>query len=47
MKLVDEFAVVDRLPMKWLDRGADVVIAVDVTFGEGRAVTINNTMDII
>ncbi|HHV15637.1 MAG TPA: patatin family protein [Gelria sp.] len=47
MILVDG-AVVDRLPIEVArSRGADVVIAVDVTFGEGRAVTINNTMDVI
>lgn len=47
MILVDG-AVVDRLPVEVArDRGADIVIAVDVTFGDGRIVSVNNTMDVI
>ncbi|MDD3271259.1 MAG: patatin-like phospholipase family protein [Syntrophomonadaceae bacterium] len=47
MILVDG-AVVNRLPIEVArSRGADLVIAVDVTFGEGRTVSINNTMDVI
>lgn len=47
MILVDG-AVVDRLPIEVArSRGADIVIAVDVTFGEGRAIIVNNTMDVI
>jgi NTE family protein len=47
MVLVDG-AVVNRLPVEVArSRGADLVIAVDVTFGEGRMVSINNTMDVI
>jgi len=47
MILVDG-AVVDRLPIEVArSRGADIIIAVDVTFGEGKKVKINNTMDVI
>ncbi len=47
MVLVDG-AVSDRLPIKVArDRGADLVIAVDVTFGTGKKTTISNTMDVI
>ncbi|MGI5911974.1 MAG: patatin-like phospholipase family protein [Syntrophomonadaceae bacterium] len=47
MILVDG-AVVDRLPIDLArSRGADIVIAVDVTFGEGRIVSISNTIDVI
>lgn len=47
MILVDG-AVVDRLPLEVArNRGADVIIAVDVTFGEGKEVNIQNTLDII
>ncbi|MDD4802059.1 MAG: patatin-like phospholipase family protein [Syntrophomonas sp.] len=47
MVLVDG-AVSDRLPIKTaLDRGADIVIAVDVTFGPGKKPLIRNTIDVI
>jgi len=47
MVLVDG-AVIDRLPVEVAKaRGADLIIAVDVTFGPDRKVTINNTMDVI
>jgi len=47
MILVDG-AVVDRLPVEVArERGADMIIAVDVTFGDGRIVSVNNTMDVI
>ncbi|CFY04960.1 Acyl transferase/acyl hydrolase/lysophospholipase [Syntrophomonas zehnderi OL-4] len=47
MVLVDG-AVIDRLPVEVAQsRGADIVIAVDVTFGPGRKVAINNTLDVI
>ncbi|MEN6350129.1 MAG: patatin-like phospholipase family protein [Syntrophomonas sp.] len=47
MMLVDG-AVADRLPVEAArSRGADVVIAVDVTFSEGKEVVIKNTMDVI
>jgi len=47
MVLVDG-AVIDRLPIGVArDRGADFVIAVDVTFGPGQRGPIINTMDII
>ncbi len=47
MVLVDG-AVIDRLPVEVAKaRGADIVIAVDVTFGPDRKVTIKNTMDVI
>jgi NTE family protein len=47
MVLVDG-AVIDRLPVEVARaRGADIIIAVDVTFGPDRKVAINNTMDVI
>lgn len=47
MILVDG-AVVNRLPIEVArSRGADLIMAVDVTFGEGRTVSISNTMDVI
>lgn len=47
MILVDG-AVADRLPLEVArHRGADVIIAVDVTFGEGKEVNIQNTLDVI
>ncbi len=47
MVLVDG-AVIDRLPVEVAQsRGADIIIAVDVTFGPDRKITINNTMDVI
>lgn len=47
MVLVDG-AVIDRLPVEVAkDMGADIIIAVDVTFGPDRKVSIKNTMDVI
>ncbi|NLN87660.1 MAG: patatin family protein [Syntrophomonadaceae bacterium] len=47
MILVDG-AVCDRLPVEVArEMGADLTIAVDVTYGAGRKVTFSNTMDII
>ncbi|HZK43250.1 MAG TPA: patatin-like phospholipase family protein [Syntrophomonadaceae bacterium] len=47
MVLVDG-AVIDRLPIDVArEKGADIIIAVDVTFGEGKKVVINNTLDVI
>ncbi|WP_054696729.1 patatin-like phospholipase family protein [Syntrophomonas palmitatica] len=47
MVLVDG-AVTERLPVQTARAmGADVVIAVDVSCGEGKTVSINNTMDVI
>jgi NTE family protein len=47
MVLVDG-AVIDRLPIGVAhEMGADLVIAVDVTFGPGKKTVINNTMDVI
>ncbi|HPF20531.1 MAG TPA: patatin-like phospholipase family protein [Syntrophomonas sp.] len=47
MVLVDG-AVIDRLPVEVAkDRGADIIIAVDVTFGPDKKVTIKNTLDVI
>lgn len=47
MLLVDG-AVIDRLPIEVArQKGADIIIAVDVTFGEGKKVIINNTLDVI
>lgn len=41
-------AVADRLPISVArDKGADIVMAVDVTFGENREVKIKNTLDVI
>lgn len=47
MVLVDG-AVSDRLPVEVARiKGAEVVIAVDVTFGEGKKVIIRNALDVI
>ena len=47
MVLVDG-AVCDRLPIDVArDRGADLVIAVDVTYGAGRKTEFSNAMDVI
>ncbi len=47
MVLVDG-AVIDRLPVEVAkDRGADIIIAVDVTFGPDKKVVIKNTIDVI
>jgi len=47
MVLVDG-AVSDRLPIQVAHQlGADLVLAVDVTFGPGKKTAINNTMDVI
>jgi len=47
MVLVDG-AISDRLPVEVArEKGADLVIAVDVTFGPGKKTVINNTMDVI
>lgn len=47
MVLVDG-AVIDRLPVEVAkERGAEFIIAVDVTFGPDRKVVIKNTMDVI
>jgi NTE family protein len=47
MILVDG-AVTDRLPVKVArERGADMVIAVDVMFGGGKEINIRNTLDVI
>jgi len=47
MVLVDG-AVIDRLPVEVArDRGADIIIAVDVTFGPDKKVIIKNTIDVI
>lgn len=47
MVLVDG-AVVDRLPIEVArNRGAEIIIAIDVTFGEGKQVVINNALDVI
>lgn len=47
MVLVDG-AVTDRLPIEVARmKGASKVIAVDVTFGPGKVVEINNTLDVI
>jgi NTE family protein len=47
MVLVDG-AVSDRLPVEPAKiKGAEVVIAVDVTFGEGKEVVIRNALDVI
>lgn len=47
MVLVDG-AVIDRLPVEVARaRGADIIIAVDVTFGPNKKVSIKNTLDII
>jgi NTE family protein len=47
MVLVDG-AVLDRLPVEVArEKGASVIIAVDVNFGPGKKVMVKNTMDII
>ncbi|MBO8159447.1 patatin-like phospholipase family protein [Thermosyntropha sp.] len=47
MVLVDG-AVIDRLPVDVArEKGADVVIAVDVTFGPDRQIEIKNALDVI
>ncbi len=47
MVLVDG-AVIDRLPVDVArERGADIVIAVDITFTPDKVVEINNTLDVI
>lgn len=47
-KILVDGAVTDRLPVKVArDRGADIVIAVDVTFCDGKKVVIRNTLDVI
>ena len=47
MVLVDG-AVIDRLPVEVAHlKGADLVIAVDVTYGPGSKTVINNTIDVI
>lgn len=47
MVLVDG-AVADRLPVEVAkQKGADIIIAVDVTFGPDRKVSIKNTIDVI
>jgi len=47
MVLVDG-GVIDRLPVEVARvRGADIVIAVDVTFGPDKKVSIKNTIDVI
>jgi NTE family protein len=47
MVLVDG-AVADRLPVEVArNKGAEVVIAIDVTFGEGKQVVIKNALDVI
>lgn len=47
-RILVDGAVTDRLPVTPArERGADIVIAVDVTFGEGKRVVIRNTWDVI
>ncbi|HWQ76611.1 MAG TPA: patatin-like phospholipase family protein [Syntrophomonas sp.] len=47
MVLVDG-AVIDRLPVEVArERGADIIIAVDVTFDPNRKIVIKNTIDVI
>lgn len=47
MVLVDG-AVIERLPVKTArDKGADIIIAADVTFGSAKKIAINNTLDVI
>lgn len=47
MLLVDG-AVTDRLPLATArDEGADLIIAVDVSFGEGKTVEIRHTLDVM
>jgi NTE family protein len=47
MVLVDG-AVIDRLPVEVARAsGADIIIAVDVTFGPDKKVSIKNTLDVI
>jgi NTE family protein len=47
MLLVDG-AVTDRVPVEAAAQmGADIIIAVDVKFGAGKQIVINNTLDVI
>ena len=47
-KILVDGAVTDRLPITVArERGADLIIAVDVTFCEGKKVVIRNTWDVI
>lgn len=47
-KILVDGAVTDRLPIEVArERGADIVIAVDVTFCDGKKVVIRNTLDVI
>jgi len=47
MVLVDG-AVLDRLPVEVARaKGASIIVAVDVNFGPGKKVTVNNTLDVI
>lgn len=47
-KVLVDGAVIDRLPIGVAkERGADLVVAVDVTFGPGKKTVINNTIDVI
>lgn len=47
-RLLVDGAVSERLPISVARaQGADLVIAVDVTFAEGKVVKINNTLDVI
>ncbi len=47
MLLVDG-AITDRVPVEVAAQlGADIVIAVDVKFGAGKQIVINNTLDVI
>ncbi|NLG32409.1 MAG: patatin family protein [Syntrophomonadaceae bacterium] len=47
-KVLVDGAVRQRLPIEVARmKGADIVIAVDVTFGQGKQVNIRNTLDVI
>jgi len=47
-KVLVDGAVIDRLPIGVAkELGADLVVAVDVTFGPGKQTVINNTIDVI
>jgi NTE family protein len=47
-KILVDGAVTDRLPITVArERGADLIIAVDVTFCDGKKVVIRNTWDVI